>query len=97
MNNTYYVYGTFIERNRYKFKNKKDAEKFIKYANKECKSSIEWIFFEESIKEEFETDKDAILPIPVFYDPESGKILEGTVPQDLREELKGELIETESE
>jgi len=43
------------------------------------------------------TDKDAILPIPVFYDPESGKILEGTVPQDLREELKGELIETESE
>jgi len=43
------------------------------------------------------TDKDAILPIPVFYDPESGKILEGTVPQDLRDELKGELIETESE
>ena len=43
------------------------------------------------------TDKDAILPIPVFYDPESGKILEGTVPQDLREELKGELIETETE
>ena len=43
------------------------------------------------------TDKDAILPIPVFYDPETGKILEGTVPQDLRDELKDELIKTESE
>ena len=31
------------------------------------------------------SDKDALLPIPVFYDPENGKILEGTVPQDLRE------------
>ena len=67
MNNTYYVYGTYIERNRYKFKNKKDAEKFIKYANKECKSSIDWIFFEESIKEEFETDKNAILGLSDNY------------------------------
>jgi hypothetical protein len=41
-------------------------------------------------------DKDAIMPIPVFYDPETGKILEGTVPQELREELKEDLIKTES-
>ena len=43
------------------------------------------------------SDNDALLPIPVFYDPETGKILEGTVPQDLRDELKDELIKTESE
>ena len=36
------------------------------------------------------TDKDALLPIPVFYDAETGKLLEGTVPEDLREELKNE-------
>ena len=67
MNNTYYVYGTYIERNRYKFKNKEDAEKFIKYANKECKSSIEWIFFEESIRKEIKTDKNTLLGISDNY------------------------------
>jgi hypothetical protein len=39
------------------------------------------------------TDKDALLPIPVFYDAETGKLLEGTVPEDLREELKNEIIQ----
>ena len=39
------------------------------------------------------TDKDAILPIPVFYDPENGKILKGTLPEDLREEFADEIIE----
>ena len=38
------------------------------------------------------SDKAALLPIPVFYDPENGKILEGTVPQDLREEFADDLI-----
>ena len=38
------------------------------------------------------SDKDALLPIPVFYDPETGKILEGTVPQDLREEFVDDII-----
>ena len=42
-------------------------------------------------------DKDAIMPIPVFFDPETNKILEGTVPQELREELKDDLIKTETE
>ena len=45
MNNTYYVYGTYIERLRHKFKSKEDAEKFIKYANKECKTSSDYIPF----------------------------------------------------
>ena len=38
------------------------------------------------------TDEDALLPIPVFYDLKTGKILESSVPKDLREELKDELI-----
>ena len=28
------------------------------------------------------TEEDALLPIPVFYDPNTGKILEGSVPKD---------------
>ena len=32
------------------------------------------------------TAEDAIVPIPVFYDPETGKILEDTLPKELREE-----------
>ena len=39
------------------------------------------------------TDKAALLPIPVFYDPENGKILKGTLPEDLREEFADEIIE----
>ena len=31
------------------------------------------------------TDEDALLPIPVFYDPNTVKILKGSVPKDLRE------------
>ena len=38
------------------------------------------------------TDEDALLPIPVFYDPNTGKILKGSVPKDLREELADEII-----
>lgn len=33
------------------------------------------------------TTEDGIIPIPVFYDPETGKILEDTVPKELRDEL----------
>lgn len=33
-------------------------------------------------------EEDAILPIPVFYDPISGKIVEGTLPPELRKEYK---------
>jgi hypothetical protein len=32
------------------------------------------------------TPDDAIVPIPVFYDAETGKILEDTLPRELREE-----------
>tara|TARA_S200002703_G_scaffold32661_1_gene28463 strand:+ start:865 stop:1110 length:246 start_codon:yes stop_codon:yes gene_type:complete len=33
-------------------------------------------------------DEDAVLPIPVFFDAASGKVLESTVPVELREEYK---------
>jgi len=38
------------------------------------------------------TPEDAIVPIPVFYDPQSGKMLEGTVPKDIKEEYADYLI-----
>lgn len=31
-------------------------------------------------------DEDAVLPIPVFYDAETGKILKDTLPPELRSE-----------
>ena len=39
-------------------------------------------------------EEDAVMPIPVFWDPSSGKILESTVPLELREEYK-EYTETQ--
>ena len=39
------------------------------------------------------TDDDAILPIPVFYDQNTGKILADSIPENLREEYKDYLIE----
>ncbi len=38
------------------------------------------------------TDSDAVMPIPVFYDPETGKILEDSLPKELREEYKDVLV-----
>ena len=32
------------------------------------------------------SSEDAVLPIPVFYDPETGKILKDTLPPDMRNE-----------
>lgn len=40
-------------------------------------------------------DEDGIIPIPVFYDPKTGKILIELLPPELREEyafLQGDLI-----
>lgn len=37
------------------------------------------------------TENDAIMPIPVFYDPTNMKILGDGIPAELREELKDEL------
>ena len=37
------------------------------------------------------TNEDALMPIPVFFDPETNKILTDSVPADLREELANEL------
>jgi len=38
------------------------------------------------------TDEDALLPIPVFFDPTTGKILESTIPVELREQYKDHTI-----
>ena len=38
------------------------------------------------------TDSDAIMPIPIFYDPTTNKILGEGVPVELRDELKDELV-----
>ena len=38
------------------------------------------------------TDEDAIMPLPVFYDPSTGKILKEGLPKELREELKDECL-----
>jgi len=38
------------------------------------------------------TPEDALMPIPVFYCPDTGKILEDSVPPILKEEYKDELI-----
>lgn len=32
------------------------------------------------------TPEDAIMPIPVFYDPETGEICQETLPKELRDE-----------
>ena len=37
-------------------------------------------------------EEDAIMPIPVFFDPGSGKILESTIPVELRDEYKDHTI-----
>lgn len=34
------------------------------------------------------TEEDAIMPIPVFYDIQTGKVLVETLPKDLREEYE---------
>ena len=40
------------------------------------------------------TDSDAIMPIPVFYDPDTNKILEDSMPKELREEYKDVLVKS---
>ncbi len=32
------------------------------------------------------TSEDAMMPIPVFYNPETGEILQDTLPKELRDE-----------
>jgi hypothetical protein len=36
--------------------------------------------------------EDALLPIQIFYDPETGKILKESIPLDLRDEYKNDII-----
>ena len=41
---SYYVYGTFVERERRKFETKEEALAFSKWADKEINTSFDWIF-----------------------------------------------------
>tara|TARA_B110000285_G_scaffold67017_1_gene76957 strand:+ start:750 stop:971 length:222 start_codon:yes stop_codon:yes gene_type:complete len=34
------------------------------------------------------TSEDGLIPIPIFFDPETNEILEDTIPKELREEYK---------
>ena len=43
----YYVYGTYIEKVRYKFRTKKEAELFEKHARKKCPTSFDWYFYDD--------------------------------------------------
>lgn len=36
------------------------------------------------------TEEDAIMPVPVFYDIQTGKVLVETLPKDLRDEFANE-------
>tara|TARA_R110001592_G_scaffold227939_3_gene484367 strand:+ start:3223 stop:3474 length:252 start_codon:yes stop_codon:yes gene_type:complete len=38
-------------------------------------------------------EEDAVMPIPVFFDPATGKILRDTIPAELRDEYKDEIID----
>ena len=40
-------------------------------------------------------DEDAVMPIPVFWDPSTGKILKSTIPLELREEYAEHADENE--
>ncbi len=37
-------------------------------------------------------DEDAVMPIPVFYDPATGKILKDTIPAELRKDYEDHMI-----
>ena len=36
------------------------------------------------------TAEDAVMPVPIFYDVQTGKVLVDTLPKDLREEYANE-------
>ena len=38
------------------------------------------------------TAEDALIPIPVFFDGASGKVVMESVPADLRDELKDQIV-----
>jgi len=38
-------------------------------------------------------EEDAVMPIPVFFDPISGKILKDTIPAELRKDYEEHMID----
>lgn len=37
-------------------------------------------------------EEDAVMPIPIFYDPISGKILKDTIPAELRKDYEDHIV-----
>ncbi len=37
-------------------------------------------------------EEDAVMPIPIFYDPISGKILKDTIPAELRKDYEDHVV-----
>ena len=65
---TYYVYGTYIEKVRYKFKTKKEAQIFEKHARKKCPTSFDWVFLgNEDLKNKIESDDGQNIGLYDFY------------------------------
>ena len=38
------------------------------------------------------SEENAVLPVPIFYDPKTMKIVESTIPAELREEYKDHIL-----
>ena len=65
---TYYIYGTYIEKVRYKFKTKKEAELFEKHAKTKCPTSFDWTFYDDNnLREEVGTDENECLGLFDHY------------------------------
>ena len=48
----------------------------------------EGVIFRKVSKFVIQSTEDGVVPIPVFYDPKTGKIMLETLPKELREEYK---------
>lgn len=48
----------------------------------------EGVIFRKISKFVINSQEDGVIPIPVFYDPKSGKIMLESLPKELREEYK---------
>ena len=47
---SYYVYGTFVDRERFSFKTKEEALAFSKWADKNINTPCDWLFLSNSDK-----------------------------------------------
>lgn len=49
---------------------------------------VEGVIFRKVSKFVLQSTEDGIMPIPIFWDPKTGKIMLETLPKELREEYK---------